>query len=110
MKHSTNTRNKNHGCYGFWNPEFKVIKVGKGYSRPAITRAFERVYEIEFNTFDYFGVSDNSIKKIKSLIQDKKLNNIKEKNNMKVFEETTKEEWEEIIEIELINFLTEIVN
>lgn len=75
-------------------------------------RAIERVYELENNTFNYFGDADNARKVIKQIILEKELNNknIKEKNNFKVFALMTAEEWEEIVEQEMKDFLTEILN
>lgn len=75
-------------------------------------RAFERVYELPANSFDYFGEDENVRSIIKQVVQEKGLGNknIKEKNNFRIFNETTREEYEEIVEPELIAFLTEITN
>ena len=59
-----------------------------------------------------FDFEDDNVKKvIKTIVEEKDLfkKNIKEKNNFKIFSEMTKEEFEEIIEKELIDFLQEIV-
>ncbi|RXG30693.1 ATP-dependent nuclease [Leeuwenhoekiella marinoflava] len=73
-------------------------------------RAFERVYELEENTFDFFTEDENVRITIKHIIEEKTLKNknIKEKNNFRIFNETTKVEFEEIVEQELIDFLKEI--
>jgi hypothetical protein len=67
---------------------------------------------IEENTFNSFGDNENVRKIIKQTINDNGLGNknIKEKNNFKIFNEITKNEFHEIIEKELIEFLREIVN
>lgn len=74
-------------------------------------RAFERVYQLDANTFNSFEDDDNARKVIKSIIAEKQLSNknIKEKNNFKVFSEMTKEEWQEVIEDELVAFLADII-
>jgi len=73
-------------------------------------RAFERVYELEESTFDFFSEDENVRSTIKQVIEEKTLRNknIKEKNNFRIFNETTEEEFEGIIEEELIDFLREI--
>lgn len=75
-------------------------------------RAFERVYELEENTFDFFTEDENVRVTIKHVIEEKTLRNknIKEKNNFRIFNETTKEELKEIVEQELIDFLKEITD
>ena len=75
-------------------------------------RAIERIYNLEVNTFDFFGENENARKKMKLTIQEKQLSNknIKEKNNFRVFSETSKEEYAEIIEQELIEFLEDILS
>lgn len=75
-------------------------------------RAIERVYGLENNSFDFFADSDNARKIIKQVVADKNLvtKNIKEKNNFRVFENMTAEEWDEIIEQEMKDFLSEILN
>lgn len=73
-------------------------------------RAIERVYKLEENTFAFFTDDDNVRKVIKNTIEEKTLGNknIKEKNNFKVFNEMTKNEWEDVVEKELIEFLKKI--
>ena len=71
-------------------------------------RAIERAYNLKENTFNFFEDNQNVGKIIKETIKDLGNKNIKEKNNFKIFNETTKEEFEEVIEKELIEFLTEI--
>jgi putative ATP-dependent endonuclease of the OLD family len=75
-------------------------------------RAFERVYSLDVNTFDFFNDDDNVKNEIKRTIQEKALGNrnIKGKNNLRVFETMSKEEFEEVVEQELLDFLKEIVN
>lgn len=70
-------------------------------------RAIERVYQLEENTFDFFKEDEDVRSTIKQVIEDNQLRNknIKEKNNFRVFNETTKEEFEEILEPDLIGFL-----
>jgi putative ATP-dependent endonuclease of the OLD family len=75
-------------------------------------RTIERVYGLPANTFDFISPEANARNYIKSVIADKTLgnNNIKEKNNFKIFEQMTKEEWEELVEKELSDFLKEIIS
>jgi hypothetical protein len=75
-------------------------------------RAIERVYNLEEDTFDIFSEEENVRKTIKRIIAEKELGNknIKEKNNFRVFNECSKEEFEEIIEEELLDFLREITS
>lgn len=75
-------------------------------------RAIERVYGLSANTFDFINPEVNARNYIKGVIADKALGNknIKEKNNFKIFEQMTKEEWEELIEKELSDFLKEIIS
>ena len=72
-------------------------------------RAIERVYSLAENTFDFFKDEENASETIKTIVTDNELKNIKEKNNIKVFQETNKTEWEEIVEQELIDFLSKII-
>lgn len=95
---------------------FNEKDKGKGYmlNKSCIEnyyhpRAFERVYELPVNTFDFFKEDDDARTTIKEIVKDKCLTNIKEKNNIKVFKETNKSEWEEMVEQELIDFLSEII-
>jgi predicted ATP-dependent endonuclease of OLD family len=73
-------------------------------------RAFERVYSLHEKTFDFFKDEENVRTTIKTIVENKKLKNIKEKNNIEVFQETNKTEWEEIVEQELIDFLSKIIH
>lgn len=75
-------------------------------------RAIEREYGLENNTFDFFADDDNARKVIKQIVNEKELinKNIKEKNNFKVFNSITEEEWKEVIEQDLLAFLQEILN
>ncbi|MCC2589357.1 AAA family ATPase [Chryseobacterium sp. MFBS3-17] len=70
-------------------------------------RCIERVYECEGGTFPDFQPEDNVRTIIKNVIAEKELGNknIKEKNNFKVFENMTDEEWQEVVEEELLDFL-----
>jgi hypothetical protein len=72
-------------------------------------RAFERVYSLSEDIFDFFKDEENARTTIKTIVKDKDLKNIKEKNNIKVFRETDKTEWKEIVEQKLIDFLSEII-
>jgi len=96
--------------------DFNEKEKGKGYmlNKSCIEnyyhpRAFERVYSLLEGTFDFFSDEENARNTIKAIVEEKKLKNIKEKNNIKVFEETTKEEWEKIIEPDLLSLLSEII-
>ncbi len=73
-------------------------------------RAIERVYKLENDTFNIFSQEENVRKTMKSVFAEKDLinKNIKEKNNFRIFNECTKEEFEEIVEQELMDFLKEI--
>jgi putative ATP-dependent endonuclease of the OLD family len=74
-------------------------------------RAFEREHNLEENSFDFIKAEENARKVIKKYILDNSLEdkNIKEKNNFKVFRGMKKEEWKEVIEDDLMNFLKKIV-
>jgi putative ATP-dependent endonuclease of OLD family len=96
--------------------DFNKKEKGKGYklNKSCIEnyyhpRAIERVYNLPQNTFNSFKEDDNAREIIKEIVKDKSLANIKEKNNIKVFKETNKIEWDEIVEPELIDFLSEII-
>lgn len=74
-------------------------------------RAFERVYELPENTFDFIKPEENAKKYVKSIVTANNLNNnVKEKNNFKVFKAMTKDEWNEVVEPELVEFLSMIVS
>ncbi len=74
-------------------------------------RAFERVYELPENTFDFIKPEENAKKYVKSIVITNDLNNnVKEKNNLKVFKAMTKDEWNEVVEPELVEFLSMIVS
>lgn len=95
---------------------FNEKEKGKGYmlKKSCIEnyyhpRAFERIYNLPGNTFDFFSDDENARITIKEIVGNKNLTNIKEKNNINVFQETNKEEWKEIVEQELIDFLSEII-
>src|SRR5690606_19424331 len=70
-------------------------------------RCIERVYDCEEGTFPDFRPEDNVRTVIKNVIAEKELGNrnIKEKNNFNVFENMTVEEWQQVIEKELLDFL-----
>lgn len=74
-------------------------------------RAFERVYGLEENVFEHFKEGDNATTIIKKIVEEKQLGKkqIKGKNNFKIFNEMTKEEFEEVAEPDLIDFLKAIV-
>jgi len=75
-------------------------------------RCIERVYNCDENTFDFFNDNDNVRKVIKTVISDKELGNrnIKEKNNFLVFNSMRQSEWEELVELELLEFLSKLNN
>ncbi|MCD8405011.1 ATP-binding protein [Tenacibaculum dicentrarchi] len=75
-------------------------------------RAIERVYNLPENTFNYFNDNENIRTTIKQIVKDKELGNknIKEKNNFKVFNETSIDEFKELVEDDLIDFLKVIVS
>ena len=73
-------------------------------------RAFERTYGLTENSFPDMRDDDNVrtvIKKFKA--KNELQTNIKEKNNFEVFSIMTKQEWESVVEEELIKFLTSIL-
>lgn len=71
-------------------------------------RAFERFYSsLPAGSCSFFADNDNVNEKLKKLINDTGIQ-IKLKNCHEVFAETTKEEWEEIIEDDLVEFLKEL--
>jgi predicted ATPase len=67
-------------------------------------RAIERRYNLESDSMDFFG-DEEDLKEFFS--NNKKIN---KKHNIEIFELMSKEEFEEVIEKELIEFLREIVN
>ncbi len=71
-------------------------------------RCIERVYDCEEGTFPYFTPEDNVKTIIKNIVFEKGLGNknIKEKNNLNVFENMTVDEWKEVVEEELLDFLS----
>lgn len=73
-------------------------------------RSIERVYSCETNTFPNFSENDNVRTIIKNVIIEKALGNrnIKEKNNFLIFNDMNKEEWEEVVEQGLLDFLTRL--
>lgn len=94
-------------------PKGKAFVINKScienYYHP---RAVERVYGLPANTFDFIKPEENARKTIKDVIAAKTLQNknIKEKNNFKVFGAMTKDEWTEIIETDLLQFLQTIIS
>ncbi|WP_353101603.1 AAA family ATPase [Myroides odoratus] len=70
-------------------------------------RCIERVYSCDEGVFSHFKPEDNARNVIKTVIVENELRNknIKEKNNFKVFGEMTTEEWGEVVEQELLDFL-----
>lgn len=74
-------------------------------------RAFERTYGLVAGSFPDIADDENA----RSVIKEYRLHNdaptnIKEKNNFDVFGQMTKDEWEAVVEQELIDFLKRIVN
>lgn len=73
-------------------------------------RAFERVYDLTKDSFPAIADDDNARSVIKSYKENLDApENIKEKNNFDVFNEMKRDEWESVIEPDLIEFLSEIV-
>lgn len=70
-------------------------------------RCIERVYNCDEGVFPHFKPEENARSVIKSVISENDLRNknIKEKNNFNVFGNMTKEEWDEVVEPELLDFL-----
>ena len=64
-------------------------------------RAIERKYNFENNSIDFFSDEED----LKDFFSNKKIN---KKHNTEIFNSMTKQEFEEVIEKELIEFLTEI--
>ncbi|QTA81479.1 Uncharacterized protein dnl_38160 [Desulfonema limicola] len=73
-------------------------------------RAFERHYGLNENSFPLLGEADNVKQIIKTYKAENSITqNVKEKNNLEVFEAMTDSEWRESVEEELVTFLREIV-
>lgn len=73
-------------------------------------RAFERVYDLDNDSFPDIADDENArnvIKLYREGLEPQK--NIKEKNNFDVFNEMGRDEWEAVVEPSLIEFLREIV-
>lgn len=94
--------------------EFNKKEKGSGYmlKKSCIEnyyhpKALKRVYSLPENTFKFFSNDEKVKTTMENIIKDKNLNskNIKIKNNINVFKEMTKDEWGEVIEDELIDFL-----
>jgi predicted ATP-dependent endonuclease of OLD family len=78
-------------------------------------RTIERIYEIESGTLDFFGEGDD----VKKIINDFKISykekNGKQlqfptKNNMNIFNNMTEDEWNEVIENDLVAFIKKLHN
>ncbi len=74
-------------------------------------RAFERTYGLTVNSFPEISAEDN----VRAVIKQYKAScapqaNIKEKNNFDVFGQMTRQEWECVVEQELIDFLISILD
>jgi predicted ATP-dependent endonuclease of OLD family len=73
-------------------------------------RALERMYNLKEKTFDFFSAEEDIKKSIKRIKQENNLScNIKEKNNMPLFKCMRKNEWEEVVEQNLLVFLRDII-
>lgn len=73
-------------------------------------RAFERTYGLVNGSFPDIADDDNARTIIKEYrAHNGATSNIKEKNNFDVFSEMTKEEWEAVVEQELVDFLRGIL-
>ena len=78
-------------------------------------RAIERVFAnigIAPNTFEVFEDNVNVKKFFRDFVEQNNLEgkNLKYKNNHQIFQETTKNEWSQILESELIEFLDKLIN
>jgi hypothetical protein len=74
-------------------------------------RAFERTYGLAANSFPELSAEDNvrtEIKQYKACHAPQV--NIKEKNNFDVFDQMTSQEWEHVVEQELIDFLAKVLD
>lgn len=71
-------------------------------------RCIERVYSCDEGIFPFFTPQDNARNVIKAVIAHNELGNknIKEKNNFSIFSNMTSGEWEEVVEQELLDFLS----
>jgi predicted ATP-dependent endonuclease of OLD family len=96
---------------------FETLDRAKGYllKKACIEnyyhpRAFERIYgDIPKGKCEIFADADNVRAKLKLLTEETGVQ-IKHKNEHRVFSVTTKKEWEEIVEDELIVFLNEVTS
>ena len=73
----------------------------------------ERVYSnvgIQSNTLDFFDDNSNVKEYLKQFKQTNNISRFSFKNNHEIFKSTTKEEWLEILERELIEFLDDMIN
>ena len=74
-------------------------------------RAFERAYGLPEESFPWIEDGENARTVIKQYKINQNVNlNIKEKNNFTVLETMTSSEWEEVVEDELKQLMTEILN
>jgi AAA15 family ATPase/GTPase len=71
-------------------------------------RCIERMYNCDEGVFPHFTPEDNARTVIKAVIAENELRNknIKEKNNFNIFGNMAKEEWQEVVEQELLDFLS----
>lgn len=71
-------------------------------------RCIERVYSCDEGLFPFFTAKDNARNVIKAVIAHNELGNknIKEKNNFNIFSNMTLDEWREVVEQELLDFLS----
>lgn len=113
-KHTGNFEKQKQRAINFQNTKDKgkayVLKKSclENYYHP---RAFERQYRLLENSFPFLKEEDNARTIIKQYKEDNSITqNVKEKNNLEVFEAMTNEEWEEVVEIELIEFMRDILS
>ena len=66
-------------------------------------RALERCYHLDTDSVHFFDDNED----LKEFFSEKRIN---KKHNIDIFNKMTKEEWEDVIEKELVEFLTELVN
>jgi putative ATP-dependent endonuclease of the OLD family len=71
-------------------------------------RAIERLYSLEEGSLDFFGEDENAQERLQEIRGEKGIN-MKIKNNFDIYNEMTKEEWEEVVEDDLVIFLKAIL-
>lgn len=72
-------------------------------------RAIERLYNITQNSISFFNEDANVKEELRTISQTHSVQ-IALKNNFAIFQAMTDAEWREVIEPELVNFLTEVIS